>query len=412
MSQISYRARWVLPVSSPPIEGGVVTVAGERIFEVGNRPSGSFVDLGDVVLIPGLVNAHTHLEFSDIEKPLGKAGTPLPEWIRQVIGTRHRGDRDPVLAVQKGIVESLNAGVTTLGEISTSSASAYAGFKGSSLLAFREVIGFSLARCESVQADLEQWLQLASEANLDSGISPHAPYTVHPMLLINLVKIACERQFPVTMHLAESREELELLSAGTGPFQQLLADRSMWDQDAIPKGSKPLNYLKVLAEAPRAVVVHGNYLDDAELAFLASHRDRMSVVYCPRTHAYFGHDPYPVKKMLDAEVNVTLGTDSRASNPDLNLLSEMRFLANQMPELPFEQILEMATADGATALGLGNETGSLSAGYLADMVAIPCSASDDPLEVVLHSQAQPSQVVVRGKFMELPLALASSPIRF
>jgi cytosine/adenosine deaminase-related metal-dependent hydrolase len=409
MNLISYRARWVLPVSSQPISGGVVTISGERIVDIGNRPSGNVIDLGDVVLMPGLVNAHTHLEFSDCEKPLGEFGMPLPEWIRQVIGTRHRGDRDSTAAVQRGLEESLNAGVTTIGEISTTSATAYADFAGSSLIAFQEVIGFSLARCESVQADLEQRLEMASEAELTFGISPHAPYTVHPMLLRNLVQIASERQLPVAMHLAESREELELLATGTGPFQQLLADRSMWDENAIPRGRRPLDYLKVLAEAPRTLVIHGNFLSDEEIVFLAEHRDRMSVVHCPRTHAYFGHESYPLEKMLAAGVRVALGTDSRASNPDLNLLSEMRFLAKEIPDLSAEQIIKMATMAGAEALVLGEETGSLTPGRLADMVAIPCWDAANPLEAVLHSHSKPSQLIVRGKLIELPLPQATAP---
>jgi cytosine/adenosine deaminase-related metal-dependent hydrolase len=406
MSQVSYLARWVLPVSSPPIPNGVVTAVGERIVDIGNRPSGKVVDLGDVVLMPGLVNAHTHLEFSDCEKPLGKAGMRLPEWIRQVIGSRHRGDRDPAAAVQKGIVESLSAGVTTIGEISTTSATAYGSFDGSSLIAFQEVIGFSLARCESVQADLEQRLELAEEATV-CGVSPHAPYTVHPALLQNLIQLASERHLPVAMHLAESREELELLDSGTGPFQLLLADRSMWDESAIPSGSRPLDYLKVLVEAPRALVIHGNYLSDDEIEFLAEYRNHMSIVYCPRTHDYFGHDEYPLEKLLSAGVRVALGTDSRASNPDLNLLEEMRFLVKQRPELPLDTTLEMATMAGAEALGL-NETGSLSQGQLADMIAIPCSSGDDPLKAVLLSQAQPSHLIVRGRLMDLPLLQATS----
>lgn len=410
MNQISYRARWVLPISSPPIEGGVVTMADARIVDVGTRSQGQVVDLGNVVLLPGLVNAHTHLEFSDCEKPLGKAGMSLPEWIRQVIGTRHRGDRDSISAVQKGLVESLNAGVTTIGEITTSSVSAYLEFAGS-LIAFQEVIGFSLARCESVQADLEMRLELANAlVELYAGVSPHAPYTVHPTLLQNLVQLAIDRQLPVAMHLAESREELELLSNGTGPFQQLLTDRSMWDANAIPRGSRPLDYLKVFSQAPRALVVHGNYLSDDEIAFLAEHRNHMSVVYCPRTHAYFGHDRYPLDKMLAAGVRVALGTDSRASNPDLSLLDEMRFLAKRMPEISPEVILKMATSYGAAALGLADETGSLTPGRLAHIAALPCPSTHDPVETVLFSDSQPSHILVRGKLRELPLPQTTSPL--
>ena len=136
----------------------------------------------------------------------------------------------------------------------------------------------------------------ATSTSCSRGISPHAPYTVHPGLLKRLVALAVEKKLPVAMHLAESREELELLATGTGPFRDLLVDRSMWDTEAIPLGSTPLDYLRTLAEAPRALVIHGNNLSDEEIGFLAAHRERMSVVYCPRTHAYFGHDPYPLEQ--------------------------------------------------------------------------------------------------------------------
>ena len=146
-------------------------------------------------------------------------------------------------------------------------------------------------------------------------------------LLYELVLLARNRLMPMAMHIAESREELELLQDGEGPFQDLLEERSMWDADAIPLGSRPMNYLKLLADAPRALVIHGNYLADDELAFIGANRERMSLVYCPRTHAYFDHDAYPLAKAMAAGARVALGTDSRASNPDLDLLSEMRFVA-------------------------------------------------------------------------------------
>ncbi len=397
MTQFSLRARWIVPVATAPIADGVITIDRERIVAVSSIATTDTLDLGDVVLLPGLVNTHTHLEFSDCTKPLGRPGMPLPEWIRQVIGARHRADRDSSLAIAQGLAESLHAGVTTLGEISTTSPSAYATFAGSQLLAFQEVIGFSAARCDSVQADCEQRVSFVIANNLAMGISPHAPYTVHPALLRRLVGTANNRNLLVAMHLAESREELELLEHGTGPFQQLLADRSMWDAEAIPRGSTPLDYLRVLAEAPRALVIHGNYLRVEEIEFLAKNRDRMSVAYCPRTHAYFEHEPYPLAEMLAAGVRVVLGTDSRASNPDLSLLSEMRFVAARFPELPAETILQMGTALGAEALGLTDEVGTLAPGKLADLVAIPCPADVNPLAAILHGTAEPSHVFVRGR---------------
>jgi len=384
-------------VAGPPLADGVITIDGERIVALGTTAKADTLDLGDVVLLPGLVNAHTHLEFSDCSKPLGQPGMALPEWIRQVIGTRHRADRDPSIAISQGLAESLRSGVTTVGEISTTSPSAYATFQGSQLLAFQEVIGFSAARCDSVRSDLEQRIEAGIKNNLSMGISPHAPYTVHPDLLRGLVDTATKRNLPVAMHLAESREELELLEHGAGPFQELLTDRSMWDAEAIPPGTTPLDYLRVLAKAPRALVIHGNYLRAEEIEFLAINRDRMSVVYCPRTHAYFGHDPYPLAALLAAGVRVVLGTDSRASNPDLSLLNEMRFVAARFPELPAETILQMGTALGAEALGLTDEVGTLAPGKLADLVAIPCPAGGNPLAAILHGNAEPSLVYVRGQ---------------
>lgn len=396
MTQTSLRARWVVPVASPPIANGVVTIEGERIVSVGQASHGQEIDLGDVILMPGLVNAHTHLEFSDCQKPLGRAGMAMPEWIRQVIGTRHRSDRDPAAAISLGLNESLCAGVTTLGEISTTSASAYGVFSGSQLLAFQEVIGFSAARCDSVQGDLEDRVDMALEKLPNVGISPHAPYTVHPGLLQRLIDSAVARKLPVAMHLAESLEELELLRENTGPFQQLLADRSMWDPEAIPLGSKPLDYLRVLSQAPRSLVIHGNYLSQEEITFLGENRETMSVVYCPRTHAFFGHSEYPLQQMLDGGVRVALGTDSSASNPDLNLLSEMRFVAKQFQNLTPETILHLGTLLGAEALGLSHDVGSIEPGKLADFVAIPCPGSDDAISTILHGSELPTHVFVRG----------------
>jgi cytosine/adenosine deaminase-related metal-dependent hydrolase len=212
-----------------------------------------------------------------------------------------------------------------------------------------------------------------------------------------IVKLAAERAAPVAMHLAESREELELLAAGTGPFRELLEERSMWDETAIPRGTRPLDYLHMLAESPRGLVVHGNYLDADEIEFLGQRRDTISVAYCPRTHAYFGHAKYPLDRMLAAGARVVLGTDSRASNPDLNLLADLRLAAQQFPQVSPETWLRMATLDGATALGLDAAYGNLAPGNLANIIAMPCSAADDPHEIVVNGFAAPSHVWLHGR---------------
>jgi cytosine/adenosine deaminase-related metal-dependent hydrolase len=384
MNQFTLRARWVLPIDSPPIEGGYVGVADGKIATVGatNPNVGAATDLGDAVLMPGLVNAHTHLEFSGAERPLGAAGMTLPEWIRLVIADRKRSNRDAAASALGGLRESLAAGVTTIGEIATSVPD---GLSREEIVpravVFQEAIGFSAGRVESVFADVKQRLYDTAEP---LGVSPHAPYTVHPRLLTRLVGLARERYLPVAMHLAESREELRLLERGDGPFRELLEERSMWDAEAIPRGSRPLDYLKELAEAPRSLIIHGNYLDAEEIGFVGGHRARISVVFCPRTHAYFQHEAYPLAEMLKAGVRVALGTDSRASNPDLSLLEEVRLLAKQFPFVSPMDALRMATRDGAEALGQGSVSGSLKVGKRADLVALEIGDQcEEPFEAVL-----------------------------
>jgi cytosine/adenosine deaminase-related metal-dependent hydrolase len=368
----SLQARVVFPVDQPPIENGIVTIDGERIVEVGTKAdAGEVIDLGWVALIPGLVNAHTHLEFSYLQRPLGTLGMPFVDWIRLVIAERGRGEHAPREDANRGLLESLAAGVTTIGDIATSALALDA-----DVTHFYEVIGFSRARAESAMNALVERLEgaLTSGDRAIRGISPHAPYTVSLKLLKLLVSHAQQHNLPMAMHLAESREELELLRDGTGPFRQLLEERSMWDAEAIPRGSRALDYIRLLAEAPRTLVIHGSFLEDDELRFLAARHERMSLIYCPGTHAYFNpmiYPPYPLSRALTAGVRVALGTDSRASNQDLNLLTEIYSTALGHPNIDAQQVLQMGTLSGAEALGRDADVGSITVGKLANLVALP-----------------------------------------
>jgi cytosine/adenosine deaminase-related metal-dependent hydrolase len=396
MSEFTLRARWVLPIDRPPIEGGYVSHAGGRITAIGaSAPNaGAVEDLGDVVLMPGLVNAHTHLEFSDLVAPLGEPGMPLPAWIRLVIGERKRGQRDPAAAIAAGFAESLASGVTSVGEISTAAADAYAvAAARPTIVSFQESIGFSAQRVDSALADVQQRFERAPRP---AGFSPHAPYTVHPRLLERIVASAITLGAPVAMHLAESREELQLLAEGAGDFADLLDERSMWDPTAISRGTRPMDYLSALAKAPRSLVIHGNYLAADEITLLGARRDRMSIVYCPRTHAFFGHEPYPLSQMLLAGARVVLGTDSRASNPDLDMLAEIRAATARHPDVSGADFLEMATLSAAEALGIGQDVGSLTPGKRADLIALPCT-SRDPIESILDDRTRVARVWLAGQ---------------
>ena len=307
-----------------------------------NQSGRAPLDLGNVALLPGLINAHTHLEFSDLPSPLGTVGNRLPAWIRQVMAHRHAANRQPAspapaIRVRPVWPSALAAVRRAVGEIATRSVVQRSGKHRFAVrptsTVFWEVIGLRPEQLAERLAAAEAHLHRAwpASACASPGLSPHAPYSVHPDLLDRVLRLATAANVPVAMHLAESREELELLAAGSGPFRELLIELGVWSPDVFRGGRRPLDYLRRLAQAPRALAIHGNYLDGEEIEFLAANRSKMSVVFCPRTHAFFAHEGYPLAAMLARGVNVALGTDSRASNPDLSLLAEMRFCAGTTP---------------------------------------------------------------------------------
>jgi cytosine/adenosine deaminase-related metal-dependent hydrolase len=232
------------------------------------------------------------------------------------------------------------------------------------------------------------------------GLSPHAPYSVHPDLYRELIQLAVDHSAPVAVHLAETQAELELLASGAGPLVELLRNFGAWRSDAIPRGSRTLDYLQPLADVSRGLVVHGNYLSDADIDFLAEHKN-LTVVYCPRTHAYFGHAAHPWRRLLARGVNVAIGTDSRASNPDLSLWHELRFLVEQFPDADRREILELGTQRGARALGLDAEVGTLTPGKSADLavVALPAKEAADPAALLFDARSRVTAALAAGRVL-------------
>ncbi len=346
-------------------------------------------DLGNVAILPGLVNAHAHLEFSDLSEPLGEPGMGFVDWIRLVIERFRQRPGTSEQPVRHGLEESIRWGTTALGEIAQPNWLADL-FEQSVLdtTVFLELIAPTPQRMAPLlELALRHVRPVGTSRHWRPGLSPHAPYSVHPQLLDAAVSLSAAERVPLAFHLAESREELELLRSGSGPFRGLLEELGTCDPELFPPGRRPLDYLKQLAAAHRTLIIHGNYLDGEEIAFLAGHAERMSVVYCPRTHDYFRHDAYPLEKMLAAGVVVALGTDSRASSPDLSLLGEMRRVARQFPSIAGDVILRLGTLHGALALGHGSEVGSLEPGKRADLivVALPERDAADPHELLFDS---------------------------
>ena len=393
------RARYVFPVIGPPIEGGIVTFCGERIVAVGKTSDVPATDLGNKAIVPGIVNAHTHLEFSDLTAPLGEPGEPLPTWIRRVISYRREHPDVAVTAINSGILESQRAGVTAIGEIDTGGWSRSQEATPATMTVFREVIKLDDAHPDAFFDSIERELTQLTTNHSIPGLSPHAPYSVHPRLFGPLLEFARRKNYPVAMHLAESPEEMELLSRGVGPFRDLLEELGVWRDEASPVGLRPLHYMRVLCDAPRALVVHGNYLDEEEIEFLAAKRDRLTVAYCPRTHAYFGHKPYPLHRLWSSGARICIGTDSRASNPNLNMLDELKFAASHHPSVPPREILQFGTLNGAWMLSGGDQFGALAAPQRADfaVIQLPGHAAADPHELLFGDESRVVQTWYGGK---------------
>lgn len=377
-------ARRIFPVDAPPLERGTITIANDRILAV--EPHGTRtpdVDLGNVALVPGFVNAHTHLDLS------GARGhcPPTPDfthWLRHVIAFRRtRSPAEVQVDIANGIADCIRFGTTLIGDISASGASwDLLSAANCRSVVFHELLGLTEERAAQSWQAARDWLQ-----QHDGGVSPHAPYSV----LRTQYSVLGTKPLPIATHLAESEAEIELLRDHTGPFVDLLKEMNVWHPDGL--SADPQEIIRAL---PRGIFVHCNYLDPAT-PFLPS----QSVVVCPRTHAAFGHPHHPFPKM---KVRVALGTDSLASNPDLDILAEARFLRRQYPEVEPALILRMLTLNGAEALGFAEVAGSLTPGKSADLVVVPIGndVRNDPHDYLLDSTAPIERVMFRGEWLPSP----------
>ncbi len=386
---VALRARYVFPVTGDPIRDGTVTILDDRILALGNDPGGEFRDLGNVAILPGLVNAHTHLELSDLAQPLGLPGMGFVDWIQEVIDHRRNRTESAGRAVAKGLAECARLGTTAVGEIAQPGWSAEP-FREAGLDAtvFLELIALNADRVREVLALAQSHVNAGQGTGVwHAGVSPHAPYTTMMPLVLGAAVLSSDARVPLAFHLAESKEEVQFTQSRSGALWDFVL-RVVGPDQARYLGRLPeRGWVPEIARAYRALLIHGNYLDEEAMRILASHSDHMAVVYCPRTHAYFGHDPYPLEAMLRAGVTMALGTDSRASSPDLSMLAEMRFAAQRHPSVPTSTILRMGTRLAAEALGRAEDIGSLSPTKRADLaiVRLPNRDAADPYELLFDS---------------------------
>lgn len=395
----TYTARWVFPASGPPLPNGTVTVRGTTIEVV--EPAGARsadVGLGNAAIIPGLVNPHAHLDLSGARGLIPPTDPDhFTDWLRGVIAYRRSRTPEQVQAdIRAGLAECLRCGTTLIGDIATEGAS-WDVVAASPLRAvvFREMIGLSEERAEAVRMATWEWYSSRPAIpNTRVAISPHAPYSARRSLLV------CARNVDtVAVHLAESPGELDLLKSHSGPFVEFLSSLGVWDPSGLVRHP---DYVIVRNRlAGRALFIHCNHTSpDAAQYF----HGNMSIVYCPRTHAGFGHPPHPFREFLDHGVRVCLGTDSLASNPDLDILAEARFVHERYPDFPGETLLRMVTLAGAEALGWADETGSLETGKSADLVVVPLPDRNaaDPHELLFASDGPAERrTMFRGAWRDL-----------
>jgi cytosine/adenosine deaminase-related metal-dependent hydrolase len=390
-------ARWIFPVAGPPLEGGVVTIRGERIAAV--QPRGARradLDLGNAAVLPGLVNAHTHLDLTGLRgRCLPKPGQRFTAWLRKVIDHRRCRSRAEIEGdIRDGIAECIRFGTTLVGDISSQGWSqpllAQSPLRS---VVFYELLGLTRPRARQAWTELRAWLQsLPAAENSRPGLSPHAPYSVRHALFRAAVARARRDRLPLATHLAESSAEQELLARHTGELVDFLVELGVWDAGGLVR--QAIDVIRLCTAAEHVCLVHANYLG-AE----ASRLRGRSLIFCPRTHAAFGHCRYPLAEYRDNGVRVALGTDSLASNPDLDVLAEVRAVRRAYPEMAGPDLLRMATLAGAEALGWDRETGSLEPGKSADLVVLPLpeQEADDPHALVLESSLPVQAVLFRGR---------------
>ena len=373
-----YTARYLLPISSGPIEDGALLLRGGRIAAVGRRqdvqrlaPAAPTTDFGAALLLPPLVNAHTHLELTRFPAWAKAAGeTKAPEsfvdWILQVIRVK-RGLPLDVFAgsVSEGIRLSLAAGTGAVGDI-LSYFPARRQYAGSPLRGrvFLEVLGRSAERWEPLLESVEEVLAQTPEGAIGYGLSPHAPYTLAEDFLRQALDLARNRPLPAALHLAESPEESAFLAAAAGPLIERLYPLVGWGELLpTPSGLSPVRYLQGCGGLHSGVLlVHGVQVPTEDVALIA--RSGAAVVLCPRSNARLGVGKAPLDDYLAAGVPLALGTDSLASNENLSVWDELAFAWDWFSGAASpRQLLTMATLGGAKALGLDGEMGAFEAGW-------------------------------------------------
>jgi cytosine/adenosine deaminase-related metal-dependent hydrolase len=403
------RARTVVTMDGAPIENGAVAVSENRIVDVAKfdeiraRNAGEIVDLGEQALLPGLINAHCHLDYTCLRGRIPPQEF-FADWIRSINAEKAKLlPKDYLVSINEGFAEAKRFGTTTI----------------ANLTAFPDLIPeigppirtWWFAELIDVRAPdrTNEIVDLAIESLKSArnwGLAPHALFTASKNLYRRCEDIARRNDVLLTTHLAESQEEMEMFHDASGPLYEFLNSigRPMND---CGKGTPLELFLGALPSTslrtgsgrglPQCIVAHLNEVTESDFDLLQRSERRFHVVHSPRSHDYFKHSRFPFEKLHALGFNICLGTDSLASNESLSLFDEIRAFRRSEPGISPDKILEMVTVNPATALHQENALGRIRRGLRADLIAVRCNERDSPFEQILEFDGSVDWIMVNGK---------------
>jgi cytosine/adenosine deaminase-related metal-dependent hydrolase len=400
-----HRARLILPLSAPPIEDGAIAVEGMGIVAIGRFPeirarfpAAEIVDHGEVILLPGLINGHCHLDFTVMRGAI-LPSTSFSAWVRRINDLKRvLSDADYLKSIADGLEELRSWGTTTVLNIE-SLPELMVNLRPPAIRTwwFYELLDIrTRIHTEDVVAGALSFFEQRPAWHGGFGLSPHAPYTTSTELY-RLARFCSEKYgMPFTTHLAESDEEMQMFAEGAGPLFEFLNGLG---RDMSDCGRKtPIRHL-LEAEAlpPGAILAHMNQLGPGDEALLAPHAKSFAIVHCPNCHGYFGRPPFPYETLRGLGFRISLGTDSCASNRGLNLFEEMQAFRRSFPNVGPAELLDMVTRNPAAALGMAGRLGELTVGARADFITLPFSgATEDAFEVIVENRTPPRGVFLNG----------------
>jgi cytosine/adenosine deaminase-related metal-dependent hydrolase len=432
------RARTVVTMDEPPIDNGAVVISENRIDdspsgsspsraarpchsapagsvvdvgkfdEIKRRNTGEIVDLGEQALLPGLINAHCHLDYTCLRGKIAPQKT-FADWIRAINAEKARlSPGDYLSSINEGFAEAKRFGTTTVANLTAFPDLVPEIHAPIRMWWFAELIDVRAPERASEIADLAiESLKLAP----NWGLAPHALFTASKILYERCEEIARRENVLLTTHLAESCEEMEMFHDASGPLYEFLKSigRSMDDcgnetplelfLDLIGRGGSPNRLRAIEVNRPYLpwIVAHLNELTESDFELLEKSNAKFHVVHSPRSHDYFKHSQFPFKRLRSLGFNICLGTDSLASNENLSLFAEMREFQRSEPGISPAEILKMATVNPATALHREKMIGRIRPGFCADLIAVPCSQGADLFGEIIEFDGQVDSVMVNGK---------------